>query len=58
MLTVRSQPALLTQARQTYDMTGAQVGEALKATGFSKFKLGRWQEMVEAVVKAGNGAED
>jgi hypothetical protein len=54
----RSQPALLMWARKNFDMSGAQVGEALKAAGFSKFDPGRWQDMVEAVVRAGNGSED
>jgi hypothetical protein len=39
-------------------MSGTQVGEALKEAGFSKFDPGRWEDMVEAVVMAGNGSED
>jgi hypothetical protein len=58
MPAAKSQHALLMWARQNYDMSGAQVGEALKAAGFSKFDPGRWEDMVEAVVMAGNGSED
>jgi hypothetical protein len=50
------QPALLTSVWQNYDMSEVQVGEALKAAGFSKFDPGRWEDMVEAVVMARNGA--
>jgi hypothetical protein len=49
-------PALLTWAYQNYAMSGAQVGEALKAADFSNFDPGRWEDMVEAVVMARNGA--
>jgi hypothetical protein len=50
------QTALLTSVWQNYDMSEAQVGKALKVTGFSKFDPGRWEDMVEAVVVAGNGS--
>jgi hypothetical protein len=45
-------------ARKKFDMSGSQVGEALKAAGFSKFDPGRWEDMVEVVVRAGNGTKD
>jgi hypothetical protein len=38
--------------------SSAHVGEALKTASFSKFDPSRWEDMVEAVVRAGNGAED
>jgi hypothetical protein len=37
-------------------MSEVQVGKALKGAGFSKFDPGRWEDMVEAVVRVGNGA--